>query len=1027
MTITLSRKKLTLLGTLVFAVVHLGAVETVIDAAETPQIEKETVLAVGDVLKLVGKKADFVATAPIRGAGATLYGALGSPGSCTHQAVFEAPIEFDTVLWGQDYGESKLVLKASGNRWHKFELAYAKVECAAANVLAPEGVLTWGDYYRGTLDRNATFDLGGFDQTIDRLHSTSSPGTKNSDHVVSTGGTLLMRGTADAVCFARIDGELNLVWHPTGDFTQSFDERVNSVRGRIEVRRGTVRLGKSGAFRNIDEIKVADGATFVVEATNTLALAAVKLVELGKDSALVVKGVDPFMPQQVSVVKDVGAKIESAVPLKLAREAAYDDTPPRTIRDKLQVFWDDWIVDPAMTSARRVPHHPEYVGPVITTDKPWEGASGSYMSVVKVDDVYRMYRQGMSSHESEPHYHGLKICLFESKDRGLTWERAKINRFPYKGNRENNIVIDFRVNYWDNFMAFRDDNPACPEAERYKAIALYSHKWSEEFAKAHPDYAPLAKYGKALWCFVSADGLDWKPGWPLFKFGDMGLRFDSLNVAFYDEVNREYRMYMRNVKPLEYERYGGTNARWVMVTRSKDFHNWSKPENIDFNDGQEEYELYTSGVDLYPRNPELTVGFPTRYTDRRRWSKNFERLCGRNKRVERLAPDPRHGIAITDTVFMWSRDGKTFTREEDAFFSPGPEHAGNWMYGDGYLQRGFVVSPGRYGSDDELSFYEVDGGWTGSRLTINRYALRMDGFVSYHGRYRTDKLVTKRVVFDGNRMLLNFKTSARGRVFVKITDEAGKSIVTDEIFGDKVDRIVDFEDGEVSAFAGRPVRIEFGLSDADVYSFRFEKAADAGARDACPYRGRAGEYKTEIEKTCWSNMTDEVRIPYLAALSMEYRVTAERETMLKADELFMVLKDTQRLNATVTEGQPLFGELLAVVDCHWRIARDPWQIRWFYSRLGACDHPLALAFNVKYSRNDQAKAKLKELLAAGRVRPEELPVTWDRLNNEDGYVQERFADRLVKDFDLTSQPQDAAGKARWLWAYWTMRLLNNGR
>ena len=46
-----------------------------------------------------------------------------------------------------------------------------------------------------------------------------------------------------------------------------------------------------------------------------------------------------------------------------------------------------------------------------------------------------------------------------------------------------------------------------------------------------------------------------------------------------------------------------------------------------------------------------------------------------------------------------------------------------------------------------------------------------------------------------------------------------------ELFGDKVDRKVDFaEDGKVADFAGRPVTITFEMIDADLYSFRFNDA-----------------------------------------------------------------------------------------------------------------------------------------------------------------------------------------------------------
>ena len=42
------------------------------------------------------------------------------------------------------------------------------------------------------------------------------------------------------------------------------------------------------------------------------------------------------------------------------------------------------------------------------------------------------------------------------------------------------------------------------------------------------------------------------------------------------------------------------------------------------------------------------------------------------------------------------------------------------------------------------------------------------------------------------------------------------------LFGDSVDRLVDFEK-PVEELAGKEVRMELTMRDADLYSFRFEK------------------------------------------------------------------------------------------------------------------------------------------------------------------------------------------------------------
>jgi hypothetical protein len=61
-------------------------------------------------------------------------------------------------------------------------------------------------------------------------------------------------------------------------------------------------------------------------------------------------------------------------------------------------------------------------------------------------------------------------------------------------------------------------------------------------------------------------------------------------------------------------------------------------------------------------------------------------------------------------------------------------------------------------------------------------------------------------------------------MFVMVRDAAGSSLRSVELFGDKVDREVDFVGGSsLESFSGKPVTVEFELSDADLYSFRFCK------------------------------------------------------------------------------------------------------------------------------------------------------------------------------------------------------------
>ena len=89
---------------------------------------------------------------------------------------------------------------------------------------------------------------------------------------------------------------------------------------------------------------------------------------------------------------------------------------------------------------------------------------------------------------------------------------------------------------------------------------------------------------------------------------------------------------------------------------------------------------------------------------------------------------------------------------------------------------------------------------------------------------------TQPIVFAGKTLSVNFATSAAGSMWVELQTADGKPIkgfaLADsvELFGDTLDRKVTWKQGaDVSALAGKPVRLQFKLKDADLYSFQFQK------------------------------------------------------------------------------------------------------------------------------------------------------------------------------------------------------------
>lgn len=498
------------------------------------------------------------------------------------------------------------------------------------------------------------------------------------------------------------------------------------------------------------------------------------------------------------------------------------------IGDRLEVFWDDAIVDRAATTAERRVHQPEYAGVVMKHDAPWEGDGSDFHNILEDADaqgtLYRMYYLGWHfvgqvppEKQTYSNTFAIRVCYAESRD-GLVWTKPDLGLHAYQGSKKNNILLDanqFGFGF-DNFMVFKDGNPTCPADARYKAVARIDGAFGGDAGK-----------GIGLGCFFSADGIHFRSGWVLTRAG----AFDSLNLAFWDATRGAYHCYFRGLHNVASERNGDLMVRDVRHMVSKDFRTWSAPKPIDFRTPEggvgEDYALYTNVVQPYPRAPHLFVGFPTRYVERKAWTPNYDRLPGVENRRFRSGKSPRYGLAVTDCVFMMTRDGQRFHREDDAFMRPGPENPLNWVYGDCYPSRGLpLVAPRRPGADRELAFYTFEGHWGGGSEDVLRWALRQDGFVSRHAPYAGAKVVTKPLVYDGDDLLVNFATSARGRMFVTLREvETGRVLKSYELFGDKVDRPVDFVGGSPAQFRGRAVVVEFDMSDADVYSFRFRKQA----------------------------------------------------------------------------------------------------------------------------------------------------------------------------------------------------------
>ncbi len=473
------------------------------------------------------------------------------------------------------------------------------------------------------------------------------------------------------------------------------------------------------------------------------------------------------------------------------------DPQPIEIGSRLELLVDEYLIETMQGAALRL-HNPVPREVAMVFDRPWEGSGSGYVTVLRDGDLYRMYYKGsdlafVKGALARPVD---SVCYAESED-GINWVRPELGIIEHEGSGANNIV--WRGQGDHGFCPFIDGNPDCSPQQRFKSVG--QGQFDEK---------------AGLWALASADGLHWS------LMGDRpilyGTPFDSQNLVFWDTVRGEYRAYVR------FFRDGQT--RDILTTTSPDFSEWAEYEQLRY-PGAPDEQLYTNQIQPYPRAPHIFVGLPARYIERG-WSPSMEALPDSDNRHMRSDAHERFGMAVSDTLLMTSRDGVSFRRADEAFLPPGIQRPGTWAYGGGYASLGLPETASDLpGAPAELSIYAMEGLWVGP-ASVRRYSLRMDGFMSAHAPLSGGELITKPLVFEGERLVLNFATSAAGTIRVELLDAAGRQIDgftladCDEVFGDEVQRVVTWNEGaDVSALAGTPVRLRLTLKDADLYSFRF--------------------------------------------------------------------------------------------------------------------------------------------------------------------------------------------------------------
>ncbi|WP_417732428.1 hypothetical protein [Rosistilla oblonga] len=458
---------------------------------------------------------------------------------------------------------------------------------------------------------------------------------------------------------------------------------------------------------------------------------------------------------------------------------------PLMLGSRWELFVDEYLIDSKQNVELKL-HEPVRREIVLTTDKPWEGPTSAYFSVVQDGEKVRLYYRG--SDGGPDHSESQFTCVAESED-GIHFTRPKLGLIEAGGTKENNVI--WRGVESHNFAPFLDANPSAKPDARFKALGgvkMPGKNW---------------QYGDTpggLYAFASADGIHWRKlqKEPVITKG----AFDSQNLAFWDAARNRYACFSRIFSVED-------QLRAIQSSHSQDFLKWSTGVPHRYAEDAPKEHFYTSATIPCPTAPHLFLSFPKRFQPARR-------------------KIPEHSVkGVSDTIFMSSRDGVHWDRPFlQAWARPGLDPK-NWT------DRSNMVAYGIYdGGDGEWSLY-ISEHYRHADHRIRRLTVRQQGFASAHvGGGEHGEFTTHPIQFDGDSLQLNYASSAAGSIQIEIQDEKGQPIPgftmqeMPELFGDELAATATWNSGsDLSALRGKTIRLRVKMIDADLYALRFTDKA----------------------------------------------------------------------------------------------------------------------------------------------------------------------------------------------------------
>ena len=488
---------------------------------------------------------------------------------------------------------------------------------------------------------------------------------------------------------------------------------------------------------------------------------------------------------------------------------------PIELNDRKYLFIDDAIVKESKDIKYCV-NPPRYFDRVIPNI---EGAFRKHINVVEDDSGYIRLYMGIADD-----YLGVLV----SKD-GKNFEAPNLVK-PYKG--FSNVVIAEPSGMGMTFI-----DPNAPSAERWKYISDYHRR------------------GIYLW--TSPDGYNFTR----LKTAVLPFRAGSQSNIYYDDQKQEYASFHRT--DMGATQTGDTERDFVMtlakdVKRPWDFKPLNYKEELALSKTRRTHSLIPWYLDNGPLTPGgFGLEFPWIFTPREGIDPEatdiyvpkahkyeyasdtylafpviyFHYEDESNDARYTLFDEKRNlGSGPTDIQLEVSRDGVNWKRYPRPTYIPIGNYSGDDVkqvfIAQGMIRRGDEIWQYFFGDTKYHSPYTKDNDVRG----VYRVVQRFDGFVSADSPYEKEALlVTKPLIFKGDRLLLNINTSASGYAQVGLLDEAGNPIEGYEldncvyINGDFISTEVEWlkKGTDLSNLQGKVVQLQFRMRGSKLYSMQF--------------------------------------------------------------------------------------------------------------------------------------------------------------------------------------------------------------